>query len=151
MATQFDNSIEKNLNESSLHTGEGVVIDIGTGDGRFVSAAAKENPNKFYIGIDVNVSPLEKISEKIHRKPAKGGARGLDRRGRHGHSVDKRLDADETGARVLFGLRDHVLSAAESDLQADLVHRIGEQGCEIRRRARGNRLSNRCAWRGRKA
>jgi 16S rRNA (adenine(1408)-N(1))-methyltransferase len=55
-------------------TGEGVVIDIGTGDGLFVYQCARQNPNRFYIGIDANVSPLEKISEKIHRKPAKGGA-----------------------------------------------------------------------------
>ena len=56
------------------HTGEGVIIDIGTGDGRFVYQSARRNPNKFYIGIDPNTRPLEKISEKIHRKPAKGGA-----------------------------------------------------------------------------
>src|SRR4030095_8916474 len=49
-------------------------IDIGTGDGRFVYQSARRNPNKFYIGIDPNTRPLEKISEKIHRKPAKGGA-----------------------------------------------------------------------------
>ena len=36
--------------------------------------SARRNPNKFYIGIDPNTRPLEKISEKIHRKPAKGGA-----------------------------------------------------------------------------
>ena len=55
-------------------TGEGVVIDIGTGDGRFVYQSARQNPKKFYIGIDPNVRPLEKISEKIYRKPSKGGA-----------------------------------------------------------------------------
>lgn len=51
-----------------------MIVDIGTGDGRFVYQSARRNPNKFYIGIDPNVRPLEKISEKIHRKPAKGGA-----------------------------------------------------------------------------
>ena len=51
-----------------------MIIDIGTGDGRFVYQSARQNPNKFYIGIDPNARPLEKISEKIHRKPAKGGA-----------------------------------------------------------------------------
>jgi 16S rRNA (adenine(1408)-N(1))-methyltransferase len=56
------------------HTGEGVIIDIGTGDGRFVYQSARRNPNTFFIGIDPNTRPLEKISEKIHRKPAKGGA-----------------------------------------------------------------------------
>ena len=51
-----------------------MIVDIGTGDGRFVYQSARENPNKFYIGIDPNVQALEKISEKIYRKPAKGGA-----------------------------------------------------------------------------
>ena len=55
------------------HTGEGIVIDIGTGDGRFVSAAARANPNKFFIGVDANVKALEKPSMKATRKPAKGG------------------------------------------------------------------------------
>ena len=49
------------------------MIDIGTGDGVFVFECARQNPNKFYIGIDANARPLEKISEKIYRKPAKGG------------------------------------------------------------------------------
>jgi 16S rRNA (adenine(1408)-N(1))-methyltransferase len=49
-------------------------MDIGTGDGRFVYRAALENPRKFYIGVDANARPLEKISTKATRKPAKGGA-----------------------------------------------------------------------------
>lgn len=49
------------------------MIDLGTGDGRFVSEAAKMNPNKFFIGIDANVKPLEKPSSRTTRKPAKGG------------------------------------------------------------------------------
>jgi 16S rRNA (adenine(1408)-N(1))-methyltransferase len=69
-----DNSTDPSLKDSLDHTGEGVVIDIGTGDGRFVYQSARQNPKKFYIGIDPNVRPLEKISEKIYRKPAKGGA-----------------------------------------------------------------------------
>jgi 16S rRNA (adenine(1408)-N(1))-methyltransferase len=69
-----DNSIDQLSNSSLPLTGEGVVVDLGTGDGIFVYQSARRNPKKFYIGIDVNVSPLEKISEKIHRKPAKGGA-----------------------------------------------------------------------------
>jgi 16S rRNA (adenine(1408)-N(1))-methyltransferase len=63
----------KSFIESLPLTGEGIVIDIGTGDGRFVSAAAKANPNKFYIGVDANVKPLQKPSMKATRKPAKGG------------------------------------------------------------------------------
>ncbi len=73
MAALSDNSNEKNLENLSNHTGEGVVVDIGTGDGRFVYRSAQANPNKFYIGIDANAKPLEKISMKATRKPAKGG------------------------------------------------------------------------------
>lgn len=49
------------------------MIDIGTGDGLFVYQSARRNPQKFFIGIDANPRPLEKVSEKVHRKPAKGG------------------------------------------------------------------------------
>jgi SAM-dependent methyltransferase len=69
-----DNSIERLSGSSSLPTGEGIVIDIGTGDGHFVYQCARQNPKKFFIGIDANPRALEKISEKIHRKAAKGGA-----------------------------------------------------------------------------
>ena len=34
---------------------------------------AQQQPEKFFIGIDANACALEKISEKIQRKPAKGG------------------------------------------------------------------------------
>jgi 16S rRNA (adenine(1408)-N(1))-methyltransferase len=63
----------KSFTESLPRTGGGIVIDIGTGDGRFVSAAARANPDKFYIGVDANAKPLEKLSMKATRKPAKGG------------------------------------------------------------------------------
>lgn len=74
MVAQSDNSIRAPSTNLSHHTGEGVIIDVGTGDGRFVYQSARQNPSKFYIGIDPNTKPLEKISEKIYRKPAKGGA-----------------------------------------------------------------------------
>jgi 16S rRNA (adenine(1408)-N(1))-methyltransferase len=50
-----------------------VIIDVGTGDGLFVYQSARQNPEKFFIGVDANPRPLEKVSERIHRKPAKGG------------------------------------------------------------------------------
>jgi len=74
VAVPLSNSTKPPSRNSSDHTGEGVIIDIGTGDGRFVYESARLNPTKFYIGIDPNTRPLKKISEKIHRKPAKGGA-----------------------------------------------------------------------------
>jgi 16S rRNA (adenine(1408)-N(1))-methyltransferase len=50
-----------------------VTIDLGTGDGLFVCRSARENPDRFHIGIDINAAALRKISQKIYRKPAKGG------------------------------------------------------------------------------
>lgn len=68
-----DDSLTTPSDDSSPPTGEGIVLDIGTGDGLFVYRRARENPRKFFIGIDANPRPLEKVSEKIHRKESKGG------------------------------------------------------------------------------
>jgi 16S rRNA (adenine(1408)-N(1))-methyltransferase len=68
-----DNSNPTTSKNLSPPTGEGVVIDVGTGDGLFVYQSARQNPQKFYIGVDASPRPLEKVSEKVHRKPAKGG------------------------------------------------------------------------------
>jgi 16S rRNA (adenine(1408)-N(1))-methyltransferase len=68
-----DNSIGNPFKNLSHPSGEGIVIDIGTGDGLYVYQCARRNPRKFYIGVDANPRPLEKVSEKVHRKPAKGG------------------------------------------------------------------------------
>ncbi len=48
-------------------------MDIGTGDGRFVYQSARAAPSKFFIGVDAEKKALRKISEKIYRKPTKGG------------------------------------------------------------------------------
>ena len=74
MVAPTDNWNETRSPSLSLPTGEGIVVDIGTGDGTFVYQAARENPNKFFIGIDANAKPLAKVSEKIHRRQKKGGA-----------------------------------------------------------------------------
>jgi 16S rRNA (adenine(1408)-N(1))-methyltransferase len=39
-----------------------------------VYRSAVRQPEKFFIGIDANVRPLARISEKIYRRPEKGGA-----------------------------------------------------------------------------
>lgn len=56
-----------------IEPSKGITVDLGTGDGRFVYQSARQNPSRFYIGIDASANCLEKLSEKIHRKPAKGG------------------------------------------------------------------------------
>jgi 16S rRNA (adenine(1408)-N(1))-methyltransferase len=73
VAEPSDNSTATASESLLLPTGDGVVIDIGTGDGLFVYQSAREQPNRFFIGIDASTRPLEKVSEKIYRKPNKGG------------------------------------------------------------------------------
>ena len=74
MAVPPDNSTSASLDSLSNLTAGGVIVDIGTGDGRFVYQCARENPARFYIGIDANAKLLEKVSMRVTRKPAKGGA-----------------------------------------------------------------------------
>jgi 16S rRNA (adenine(1408)-N(1))-methyltransferase len=50
-----------------------VIVDIGTGDGSYVYRSARAHPDRFYIGVDAQASALESVSQKIYRKPAKGG------------------------------------------------------------------------------
>ncbi|MBD3231143.1 methyltransferase domain-containing protein [Candidatus Dependentiae bacterium] len=52
---------------------QGVIVDIGTGDGKFVYELAKRYPQRLFIGIDPDHKSLEKNSAKIYKKPAKGG------------------------------------------------------------------------------
>lgn len=73
MAAPSNISTTASLEDLLRLTAGGVIVDIGTGDGRFVYESAKESPEKFFIGIDPNTKPLEKISMKATRKPAKGG------------------------------------------------------------------------------
>jgi 16S rRNA (adenine(1408)-N(1))-methyltransferase len=73
VAARSNISTTASLENLPSPTGGGVIVDIGTGDGRFVYESAKDNPEKFFIGIDPNTKPLEKISMKATRKPAKGG------------------------------------------------------------------------------
>lgn len=73
MAKGSTNSTAKSSTPSSLPTEGGVILDVGTGDGRYVYRSARADPDRLYIGIDVHTGALEKVSEKIHRKPQKGG------------------------------------------------------------------------------
>jgi 16S rRNA (adenine(1408)-N(1))-methyltransferase len=51
-----------------------VVLDIGTGDGRFVYREARAHPDQFYIGLDAVAENLAENAVKITRKAARGGA-----------------------------------------------------------------------------
>src|ERR671931_363402 len=52
---------------------EDVLVDVGTGDGRFVLAHARANPRTFAIGFDPVASAMDSSSLSAARKPERGG------------------------------------------------------------------------------
>ena len=151
MAAPSDNSIEKPSKNLSPLTGEGVIVDIGTGDGRFVYQSARQNPNKFYIGIDPNVSPLEKISEKIHRKPAKGGAPNVLFIQAAVEDLPPELDgvADEVHVHFPWGSLLRAVSTGDIEVLSN-VRRICSPGAllevVIGTRSRSRSVRDRTSW-----
>lgn len=52
---------------------ERVVVDLGTGEGRFAYAYARQHPDTFVVGLDSTVQNLRETSRRAARKPARGG------------------------------------------------------------------------------
>jgi 16S rRNA (adenine(1408)-N(1))-methyltransferase len=51
-----------------------VLVDLGTGNGRFVLGAAREDPARLCIGIDAVHEAMRETAAQARRKPARGGA-----------------------------------------------------------------------------
>jgi 16S rRNA (adenine(1408)-N(1))-methyltransferase len=52
---------------------EKVVVDVGTGDGRFAYNHAKSHPDVLVFGLDANRENLVKLSARALRRPERGG------------------------------------------------------------------------------
>ncbi|WP_437940505.1 class I SAM-dependent methyltransferase [Sorangium sp. So ce341] len=50
-----------------------VLIDVGTGDGRFVYRSAGAHPDTYCIGVDPAGERMREVSWRASRKPARGG------------------------------------------------------------------------------
>ncbi|HEV2905583.1 MAG TPA: methyltransferase domain-containing protein [Pyrinomonadaceae bacterium] len=130
MAARSNNSTTASLESLSRLTGGGVIVDIGTGDGRFVYESAKENPEKFFIGIDPNTKPLEKVSMKATRKPMKGGVANVLFVRAAIEELPSELDntADEIHIHFPWGsLLGGIVDGDERILRS--LHRISAPGC----------------------
>ena len=57
--------------------GRHVVIDVGTGDGRWLFRLARARPEWFCIGIDANLDATRHVARRARRRPAQGGAPNL--------------------------------------------------------------------------
>lgn len=130
MEVHSDNSAHPSFDNLSSLTDGGVIVDIGTGDGRFVYQSARENPAKFFIGIDANAKPLEKISMKATRQPAKGGATNvLFVQAAIENLPDELNDtADEIHIHFPWGSLLRAIALGEEEALRSL-HRIGTPGC----------------------
>lgn len=108
--------------------GEGIVVDIGTGDGRFVYGSALKNPHKFFIGIDANAKPLEKISMKATRKSGKGGAENVLFLQAAVEDLPEELDAvaDEIHIHFPWGSLLQAVACGESEILKSLRKICGE-------------------------
>lgn len=54
-----------------------VVLDLGTGDGRFAYALAGADPTALVVGVDTAPDALRETSHRAARKPARGGRRNV--------------------------------------------------------------------------
>jgi 16S rRNA (adenine(1408)-N(1))-methyltransferase len=50
-----------------------LVVDVGTGDGRFPYALAKEHPEALVVGLDLGAENLRELSHRASRRPERGG------------------------------------------------------------------------------
>ncbi len=50
-----------------------VLVDVGTGDGRFVYRWAGAHPDTFCVGLDAVGERMREVSHRASRKPARGG------------------------------------------------------------------------------
>lgn len=59
--------------ERTLVSYDRLVLDVGTGDGRFAYALAKRHPDRLVIGMDPAREQMRELSSRALRKPARGG------------------------------------------------------------------------------
>ncbi|MFZ5643916.1 MAG: 16S rRNA (adenine(1408)-N(1))-methyltransferase NpmA [Bacillota bacterium] len=66
--------VDEDIDLRALVSGyKSVVVDIGTGDGRFVYKMARQQPETFFIGVDSAADNMAEYSSKAVKKPGKGG------------------------------------------------------------------------------
>lgn len=53
--------------------GGGLVVDLGTGDGKHVLAVARARPDTLVVGLDAGPDAMRPTAARAARKPAKGG------------------------------------------------------------------------------
>jgi 16S rRNA (adenine(1408)-N(1))-methyltransferase len=60
-----------------VETHERVIVDLGTGDGKYAARRAQANPRMLVIGIDALADNLREAAQKASRSPRRGGLANL--------------------------------------------------------------------------
>jgi len=117
----------------ALPEAERVVVDLGTGDGRYAYRLARDNPSWLVVGIDPSADGLAEMSRKASRKPAKGGLANVLFVVGRGEALPHELDgrADEVQSILPWGrlMRDLMLAGPET---LDGIVRIAKPGAAVR-------------------
>ena len=109
-----------------------VLVDIGTGDGKFVYRTAQDNPDWFCIGVDADLSSLSEYSRKSQRKPERGGVPNLLYVVSSVEDLPPELDgiADRVTAHLPWGSLLVGIVQADAEVLAGLA-RVGKPGSEL--------------------
>lgn len=75
-----------------------IVVDMGTGDGRFIYKMAQKNPDTYYIGVDPMAENMAEYAVRVLKKPAKGGL----------PNVTYVVSSIEALPRELYGVASHI-------------------------------------------
>lgn len=54
-----------------------VIVDLGTGDGRWLYRLARQHPDWFCVGIDSSAAGMRETSFRARRKPSRGGVENI--------------------------------------------------------------------------
>ena len=94
-----------------------VVVDLGTGDGRWAYRAARAHPTWLCVALDANAVGMRKAARRAGRKPARGGAPNAWFVRAAVEALPAALDglADEVHVHLPWGSLLRAVAAAEPD------------------------------------
>jgi len=118
--------------ESMIRQYPRVLVDIGTGDGKFAYLTAQRQPDWFCIGVDADLSSLSECSRKSLRKPERGGVPNVLYVVSGVEDLPPELDgiADRVTVHLPWGSLLVGIVQAEADVLSGLA-RVGKPGAEL--------------------
>ena len=70
---QGNRIVDTEVSIEGLAAGRQVVVDVGSGDGRWTYERARADPSRLYVALDPDADSLKEYAFRAARKPARGG------------------------------------------------------------------------------